>query len=223
MDQSMIYDFIKKTFDRNSIIFEIGSHFGLDTDNIYSLTGGAEMHCFEPDTRNYNMLFERNVDTIVKLNKLAISNKVGESEMYLSSGKVNTGNKLLDSNDWSASSSLKLPKRHIDRHSWCLFDKKEIVATVTIDYYCIMNNIDYIDFIWMDVQGAEDLVIDGAKDMIGNIHYIYTEFCNDELYDGQLSFKEICDALPSFSVVFIDGENVLLKNNEFRGSDKRSE
>ena len=38
----------------------------------------------------------------------------------------------------------------------------------TIDNYCNINNIENIDFIKIDVEGAEKMVLDGANNMLKN-------------------------------------------------------
>jgi FkbM family methyltransferase len=207
----MIFDFIKENFNSESLIFEIGAHFGIDTEKIYGLTK-ATIHAFEPDPRNYKILHERGVNNIAKIVNIAISDKIGESIFYLSSGQVYTGNELLDKNDWSASSSLKVPKKHLERHPWCKFNDAVSVVTLTLDEYCRVNKIDTIDFIWCDVQGAEDLVIKGGQEMLKKTKYLYTEFCNEELYEGELNLESIIKLLPgNWEVLLFEGENVLLK------------
>jgi 2-O-methyltransferase len=214
MDKIMIYEWIKEQdFTKDSIIFEIGSHFGVDTEKIYELSNQANIHSFEPDPRNFKILQNRSIDKIAKLNNVAISDLIGKAEFHLSSGKAYLEDKLLADNPWSASSSLKAPKKHLERHPWVKFDDKVKVITLTLDYYCKVNNITTIDFIWCDVQGAEDLVLKGAKESLQKTKYFYTEFCNEELYEGELNLDQILKLLPNWEILFYEGENVLLKNN----------
>lgn len=210
----MIFEWIKEqNFNTESIIFEIGSHFGLDTERIYELSNHSTIHSFEPDPRNFEILKQRGVDKIAKLNNIAISDTIGESVFYLSGGNVCTGNELLDKNDWSASSSLKVPKKHLERHPWCKFNERVFVTTLTLNEYCRINKIDKIDFVWMDCQGGEDLVFRGGQVMLQKTKYLYTEFCNEELYEGQLNLDNIIKSLPGeWEVLGFEGENVLLKN-----------
>ena len=57
-----IYDWIvEQKFNDESVIFEIGSHFGIDTEIIYELSNHAKIHCFEPDPRNIEMLKKRGI------------------------------------------------------------------------------------------------------------------------------------------------------------------
>ena len=45
-----IRNFIKENLNHESVFFEIGSHFGVDTKEFINIT--KNLHCFEPDHRN---------------------------------------------------------------------------------------------------------------------------------------------------------------------------
>jgi hypothetical protein len=49
----------------------------------------------------------------------------------------------------------------------------------------------HIDSMWVDVQGAEDLVFAGAQETLRCTKYLYTEYCNQELYEGQLNLAQL--------------------------------
>jgi len=69
-----------------------------------------------------------------------------------------------------------------------------------------------VDFIWADVQGAEENLINGAKDTLKNTRYFYTEYSDEELYRGQINKSRILRMIPGFSIVKDYGNNILLKN-----------
>lgn len=46
--------------------------------------------------------------------------------------------------------------------------KKITVKSDTLDNYCNSNNINNIDFIKIDVEGAEKMIIEGAENMLKN-------------------------------------------------------
>ncbi|EGE56154.1 nodulation protein [Rhizobium etli CNPAF512] len=69
----------------------------------------------------------------------------------------------------------------------------------------------------MDVQGAEADVIAGGNQILMRTRYIYAEYSDHELYEGQLPLRAILELLPSFQVVVeyprgVEGD-VLLKNS----------
>ena len=92
------------------------------------------------------------------------------------------------------------------------------MRSLTLDSFFKNENLEKIDFIWMDVQGAEDLVFKGGEYLLTNdkIHYIYTEYSNRELYENQMNLKEISKALPNYEILDLfnesGGTDVLLKN-----------
>ncbi len=216
----MIYEFLKKCgFDNKSIIFEIGSHMGFDSEKIHSLTNNSILHCFEPDPRNIAILKERELDKKFILNELAISNIDGYSEFYLSSGKIpdDTGNSFYNDNDWSASSSLRAPEHHLNVYPWCEFNEKIQITSTTLDSYCKTKNINHISFIWMDVQGCEDLVINGGLNALSKTEYLYTEYSNDNLYQDQKCLNDLLEMLPGkWEKKFDIDNNILLENLTFR-------
>ena len=123
-----IYEFIENIFNEDSVFFEIGSHFGLDTKKLLSIT--KKIYCFEPDPRNIKIF--KNFNLPVILNEIAISNIDGIQDFYLSSGNVYesqygpTNEDIVNLNDWSASSSLKQPKNHLKITPWVKFNSKKI-------------------------------------------------------------------------------------------------
>lgn len=216
-----IYDFIKENFGPESIIFEIGIHHGEDTKRIFELTQ-AKIHAFEPDPRNIQFIANSNLEEFCKFNPVAVSGSSGYSDFFLSSGRPNDPNR--SSEEWSLSSSLKTPKDHIDIHPWCKFEDSIRVPTITIDEYIKKESINQIDFIWMDVQGAEDLVFAGMNDSKKITKFIFTEYCEDgiELYESAPTKNKILDILGSEWEILFDfgntglGIDVLLRNKLFK-------
>jgi FkbM family methyltransferase len=212
-----IHSFISDNLNPDSVIFEVGVHIGTDTEKIYELSGSNNIYGFEPDPRNIQILEKRNRISIFKeFCSAALSNEKGSFDFYLSSGNPPEIYEDPDMNlEWSASNSLKKPKKHLDVHSWCKFDYYTKVETLRLDDFCHSRGIKFIDFIWMDVQGAEDLVIKGMGDMKPRIRYIYTEFNDDEMYEGSLNMEGILSILGDGWEIIEKYENdVLLENKK---------
>ena len=115
---------------------------------------------------------------------------------------------------WDLSGSIRRPKHHREEHASIKFSKTVAVDTCRLDDWCAVNDIRHIDFIWMDVQGAEEDVISGAPKILQATRYLYTEYSNKELYEGQLSLHRLLALLPSFEVVTRYRGDVLLKNTK---------
>lgn len=205
----------------NPIIFEIGSADGLDTLEFINVFNDSnfKLYCFEPYDVNINE-FKRNIDDKrVHLYEGVVGDKNGTVDFNISIGQ----------NIYS--SSLKEPGDALFKTWSNLFpDKssfiKSKVNSITLDAFVEENNIEKIDFIWMDCQGAEDLVIKGGKNsFVNKVKYLYTEYSDSEIYVGEPTLNDILKELPNFSIVFdfknktgdLSGGDVLLMNNLFIG------
>jgi len=202
---------IKDLLDKEDpIILEVGCNDGTDTLDFLETFKDCKVYCFEPDPRAIDK-FKVN-DKRCKLFKIAISNEDGETTFNLSGGEDPYGKK----DDWDQSSSIKQPKKHLKDYPWCNFDKKIKVEIKRLDTWAKENNINKADFIWADVQGAEKELIEGGLNILNNTNYFYTEFYDEEMYEGQLNLQQILDLLPNFKVVKKFGNNVLLKNKVYK-------
>lgn len=118
--------------------------------------------------------------------------------------------------DFQYASSILTDKKHKDKHPWCNFNKTIKVPITTIDHFCEQKGLDRINFLWMDVQGAEGEVLKGATKMLSKIHYIYAECIDAEYYEGEWSFNQMNDFFKQkgWSLVERYAEDVLFKNDE---------
>lgn len=210
-----IKDFIKK--QPISTFVEIGCHFGTDTEEFRNMHPHARIFCFEPDPRNIKMLHTRGIDKICELHSVALSNVNGEASFYLSSGnsRGKVSEEILYQNDWSCSSSLKKPTGHLQIHPWISFQQQVTVPTRRLDDIESLKDT-IIDFMWVDVQGAEDLVFSGGPETLKRTKYLYTEYSNYQLYEKQLNLQSILKLVGShWQVVYDYGGDVLLKNTLF--------
>jgi FkbM family methyltransferase len=195
---------------------EIGMHFGTDTADFRKMHPHARIVSFEPDPRNIAMIKKLGNDKLCELYEFAISDTNEPMDFYLSSGN-STGllnDSLLNENDWSCSSSLKKPTGHLIQHKWVTFPSKVKVNCTKLDDFVPLKNTK-IDFMWVDVQGAEDLVFSCAQETLKNTHYVYTEYSNQELYEKQLNLQGVLNLFPGFKVLHDYGGDVLLENMNF--------
>jgi len=206
---------------------EIGAHFGTDTQDFRKMHPRARIVCFEPDPRNIRMIKKLGNDKICELYELAVSNTNQPMDFYLSSGdsRERTENNIVNSHDWSFSSSLKKPTGHLLEHKWITFPTSVKVNCTKLDEFQPLKNTK-IDFMWVDVQGAEDLVFSGARETLKNTHYVYTEFSDYELYEGQLNQQKLMNFFKGFRIVPDvcppphpeQGGDILLQNMRFLSS-----
>jgi FkbM family methyltransferase len=110
----------------------------------------------------------------------------GTAEFYISSGQP--AGSVRDALDWdygNKSSSLLRPKETRVLHPWLRFDGVMTVPTTTLKAQMEDLGIDHVDFLHLDVQGAELMVLRGASDALSTVATIWLEVEAVELYAGQ--------------------------------------
>lgn len=217
MDKQVIKSLVGK---EDPVIFEIGAHNGSDTQGFLDIFEKGRFYCFEPDPRAWLKLNDNIKDTRCKKYQYAVSDKVGLVDFHMSSGQPDNWPVELE-HGWDYSGSIKKPKLHLERHPWCKFEQTIKINTMTLDKFVADNNanqleqrIDIIDFVWCDCQGAERNVIEGAREALKKTRYLYTEYSDEELYEGEIGLQEILDLLPNFVMLQDFGTDVLLKNRK---------
>jgi FkbM family methyltransferase len=195
-------------------ILEIGCNDGSDTLRFLKATPRAKLFCFEPDPRAIarfkKKLGRRFKD--VKLFEIALSDRNGQIDFHVSDGEdpgLPQG--------WDKSGSIRRPKEHLKVVPSVKFERTVKVNTRRLDDWAAENDVQRVDFIWMDVQGAEADVILGAAKILRETRFLYTEYSDVELYEGQRPLKELLALLPSFDVVTRYPGDVLLRNTAFVG------
>ena len=83
-------------------------------------------------------------------------------------------------------------------------------------------NIKNVDIIWMDLQGAELLALNGLGNFLKEVKYMHIEVSHGEMYSGQVLFKELNDYIISnnFSIkndlkMNVWQEDAIYENNLF--------
>jgi len=174
--------------DEALVIMDIGACEGEDSVRYARLFPQARVFAFEPLPANQAVIrdnFTRYAVTNAELVPLALSDAPGLATFHVSSGRPSD---LFAGEDWNygnKSSSLLTPAQSGPMHGWIEFKETIKVPTGTLDEFCAQRGLDHIDFIQMDVQGAEQLVLAGARAMLPKITAIWLEVSARELYRGQ--------------------------------------
>lgn len=196
------------------VVLEVGCNDGTETERFLNIFGsGMQIFAFEPDPRAIKRFRNRIDDPRACLLECALSDVDGSTDFYVSDG-VPESNKFKDyrPEGWDLSGSIRKPKEHLERHPWCKFEKTINIRTRKLDSVYRELNLDVIDFMWVDVQGAENLFIRGGQEALGKTRYLYTEYSNRELYEGQVNLPQLLALLPDYEVVARYPGDVLLRN-----------
>jgi len=81
---------------------------------------------------------------------------------------------------------------------------KQKVITRTIDSIVIETKLKKIDILKIDVQGAEHLVINGAKETLKKTKFAYIELSFKPLYKGSSVFHEIYKLMENHGFILIE-------------------
>jgi FkbM family methyltransferase len=189
----------------NPVIVEIGVFDGTDTRKLLSwCTSKPLYYGFEADSRNVKNVRNYGVDRLINFFPVAVGNVTGKAPFYWSSNQEN---------GVAGSSSLSEFTPNITKHwPWLHCLSTETVDCWKLDDFCKQYGISHIDLLWMDVQGAERLVVEGAKVMLGQTRMVWTEYDDGTLYKDSSSRDSLLSLFPSWDVVADVGDNVLLKN-----------
>ena len=176
------------------VIFDIGACEGEESIRFARHFPRARIFAFEPLAANQRLVrenFGRYGVTSAELIPLALSDRSGPATFHISSGRPpdlfageawNYGNK---------SSSLLPPAGTAPMFGWIEFKETVTVECDTLDHFCARRSLQQIDFIHMDVQGAESLVLAGATAMLPRVQSVWLEVANKEFYRGQKLRAEI--------------------------------
>lgn len=148
--------FMKHCLSRKAgqaIAFDVGANLGVFTCLLAEI-GAREVHAFEPIPETMCRL-KRNVaengfSDRCRLNCLAVGNRSGLVSFRVQENSPATNRMLANHAETKSNSSESVVS----------------VATVGLDAYCRTQNIDHIDFLKIDVEGMEPLVLQGARELL---------------------------------------------------------
>lgn len=187
---NMVVNEIKERINiDNLIIFDIGSLNGIESVKFTEKLPNCKVYNFEPNPFSYQTVLKscENIENISKYN-LAIGDYNGKSDFYIMHHNM-------------GGSSILSPTILDKLGNYCT---PYTVDISRLDTWCENNKINKIDFIWMDVQGAELKILSGAGDLLKNVSAIYTESSLIPYYDGAPHKDEVIEFLnkQGFELVY---------------------
>jgi len=164
--------FLKKIVKQGDFVMDIGANIGIYTLFFSDLVGiNGHVWSFEPSPfsvsllrENVAMNFLQNVSVVEEV----LTDKTGQVEFYVFEGTGDVYN------------SIGAITRPVEKLS---ADKAIIVKSTTVDDFAEENKINKVDIIKIDVEGAEELVLRGAKKMLGRSNNVVVML---ELYEPSL-------------------------------------
>ncbi len=164
----------------NVVIFDVGANIGKYTNSFITfLKTEYKVFCFEPLFSTFDIL-KKNTEKNANITPfcLGLGDKTEETVIY-SNEKTNTQSSLIprDMSHWGNEYNLSTPNK---------------IKITTLDEFCNSNQINFIDFLKVDVEGFEWHFFKGAKKTLENKNIGIIQF---ELgvcaVDGKYFFKDI--------------------------------
>ena len=177
----VMQNFLKK----DDVILDVGANKGLWTKAALTVAIPKKVICFEPILDACHALqshvFFREY---VRIYNGVATDKIGVTQLH-----------LYKNNPQVAEMSNLFGRPKIEEKNNLVVEKITVNST-TIDMACKGENIDYVDFLKIDTEGAELLVLKGCQAMLGNnaIKHIQFEYGGCFMNSGA-TLKEIYDLL----------------------------
>ena len=196
IDAHRILRSLPQLLPKNPVILEAGAYDGEYTLQMSELWPSATIYSFEP----VPLLFlKTKAKTFNRKNvrcfQLALSSQTGNAPFYVSSDPEN---------EISRSGSLLEPKNHLTLYPTVKFNKRIDVATINLDEWATLNNVDHIDLMWLDMQGAEFSMLKAAPQMVATAKAIFIKIAFTQTYKDIPLYAEVRTWLEqnSFKVIF---------------------
>jgi FkbM family methyltransferase len=166
-------------------VFDVGANTGQFARAIHEVLPDAFIYSFEPLRDCFTELQKAMSEVrIFRGFNTALAEMEGEAEFYRS--------------DWSPSSSLlPMEQLHKQNFPFTAGETKEKVKIRRLDDCAEELNIEKEILVKLDVQGAEDKVIEGGRKLIQRAKILIVETSMDSLYKGQPLFADIFKQLEA--------------------------
>jgi FkbM family methyltransferase len=192
-------------FSKYPVIFDVGSNKGQWSDVL--VNNVTEIHLFEPNELllHYTMVkydYARNV----KYRNEVVYKNCDDKVFYYFTNENNGLSNIYNNEKW-----MDLAKD---------FKGSRVARCISLDMYSLLNkNIDCIDFLKIDVEGAEMEVLKGAKNLLNDkrIKFIQVEKADHILLSGY-TFDDLVKYLSNKGYVPMqtqDTENVIFMQEGF--------
>ena len=152
----------------NPIILDCGANVGTSVLYFKKLFPNAIVHAYEPDPNIFKIL-EHNV----KINKLK-GVELYEAAVWKEAGSLNFGSEGSDSGSFRT-------------------DASKIISVKTIRLKDVIGSFDHIDFLKIDIEGAEVEVLKDCQEMLANVKHLFVEF--HSFYTEEQDLQVILDVL----------------------------
>lgn len=181
----------EKLRSKKAVIFDVGANIGSNGQYAHQFREyfpDASIYAFEPNPKAYRELCDATSEDKAQLNEqLALGEKKGVMTHFAE--PVDDRSELAGANKEIFTEIFKSTRELVGYK----------VKVTTLDAYCASKRIDKIDFLKIDVEGSEHLVLKGASRMISKkrIHSIQFEFNIHNIY-SRIFMKDFYQLLKGY-------------------------
>jgi FkbM family methyltransferase len=194
----------QKFLPENAVIVEVGAYNGHDSAYFAATFPKGKVFCFEPDLELFAQVFEKSkIWSNISCFPFAVAKKTEVCTFFPSYG------------DSRASGSIRLPTNHLEFFPDIIFpeNKRNRTLSVSLDEF-FSDEIGTVDLLWVDAQGSELEIFQGASKFLMSVSYIICEVSLIPLYDGGASMSEIVSFLYSIGFTLL-ASDVDQSSNEY--------
>jgi FkbM family methyltransferase len=180
-----------------AIIFDIGANIGSMALNFARMAPGGWVYAFEPTYYAFEKL-KRNISLNPELDK-----RIRAVQLFVSdrSGPVHN---IEAYSSWKIDGSVQKPH---PLHGGMIRNTAG-VAAITLDDFCIENQISRVDLIKIDTDGHELQVLTGARKTLGKYKpFLIFEIGLYTLNEHHIGFEQYFNCLKTFGYVLINSKN----------------
>lgn len=167
--------------DKKTVFFDVGCNAGSFIKVLKKLGFENNIFCFEPHPVLSKIVKEHY--PYIRMNEFCLANYNGEITINIPTLSV------------GLSSIIRRPVFDVLGQEINLLT----VGCKTLDSYCEENGISFIDFIKIDVEGAEKVVFEGAHNLLSSRRIKSGLFeIGQTLVDAGTSTDEVCNLIESY-------------------------
>ena len=190
----------KELIPKGGCVLEVGGHIGYVTQIFEQLVGDDGNVCVAEPTPHSRSFLTKNVLSSTKILPVALSNKVGKMDFFIEELGGFT-NSLV--REFTHSTNISLSNSQRKNSS----KVKMIQVDVTTIDVIVKELRDRLDFIKIDVEGAELDVLQGAKATLSRVNGLMVEVSRNH--------KEVYELLYSFGFKATDKGGSLISSGAY--------
>lgn len=196
-------------------LFDVGARNGIL--HLADLANFIHAYGFEPNPSEYKKLISSETDLLkssgiksppyrsIKYFECALCNSVGSMDFYVTKGPGAAG---LMPPDLNQLEKIQNKGRDFERKNYVadVFNTEEVITveTSTLDAFVKSQFLEYIDYLKIDVEGAEHEVLEGASGILPYTGVLFVEVCFIPFRKNQKLFSDVDVLLRKFGFELIN-------------------